>query len=448
MAYIYNLTDTWDAAGTTFSGIKMAVTNTASSASSKLLDLTISGATTGSFSIDRSGNASVSGALTLGTALTVGNGGTGTSTAFTAGSIVFAGASGVYSQNNTNLFWDNANGRLQIGYNVNFGVSGLSSSGIQLTSTVLTTSSFQQSLFNGGTGEGPRHSFLSSRGSSAVTYTSVASGDTLGELRFAGADGTSFIRGAAILSSVDGAPATNSMPGRLIFFTTPSGSTTPTERMRIDSAGRIGIGGAPNAGDSFGMYKNLTGATTSYGFYSGGTVQSDVSTAVNFRSYMPTQAASFTVGTLAHFYTLGTDAGNMGAGSAITTQYGYFAGSQFTGATNNFGFFSNIASGTGRWNFYANGTANNYFAGNVGIGATSFGSSAVSVVSIGTGTAPTTGPADTIQLYSTDLSAGNTMLSLYTEGTPVNVNATAAATHRIAIRVNGTVYYLLANTSA
>ncbi len=43
------------------------------------------------------------------------NGGTGTSTALTAGSVVFAGAGGVYSQNNSGLFWDNANGRLGIG---------------------------------------------------------------------------------------------------------------------------------------------------------------------------------------------------------------------------------------------------------------------------------------------------------------------------------------------
>lgn len=47
--------------------------------------------------------------------LPVGNGGTGTSTAFTAGSIPFAGASGVYSQNNANLFWDNTNDRLMVG---------------------------------------------------------------------------------------------------------------------------------------------------------------------------------------------------------------------------------------------------------------------------------------------------------------------------------------------
>ena len=56
MSYIYNLTDTWTAGATTYAGIKMAVTNTASGASSKLLDLSVSGSTTGSFSVDRSGN--------------------------------------------------------------------------------------------------------------------------------------------------------------------------------------------------------------------------------------------------------------------------------------------------------------------------------------------------------------------------------------------------------
>ncbi|GEM_PF-4255558 len=44
-----------------------------------------------------------------------GGGGTGTATTFTAGSVVFAGAGGVYSQNNANFFWDNTNLRLGIG---------------------------------------------------------------------------------------------------------------------------------------------------------------------------------------------------------------------------------------------------------------------------------------------------------------------------------------------
>lgn len=55
------------------------------------------------------------GAVTLAGTLAVANGGTGTSTAFTAGSIVFAGPSGVYSQDNGNLFWDDANNRLGVG---------------------------------------------------------------------------------------------------------------------------------------------------------------------------------------------------------------------------------------------------------------------------------------------------------------------------------------------
>jgi len=46
--------------------------------------------------------------------LPVANGGTNAST-FTAGSVVFAGASGTYTQDNSNLFFDNTNNRLSIG---------------------------------------------------------------------------------------------------------------------------------------------------------------------------------------------------------------------------------------------------------------------------------------------------------------------------------------------
>jgi hypothetical protein len=43
------------------------------------------------------------------------NGGTGTSTVFTLGSVLFAGSSGVYTQANSQFFWDNTNSRLGIG---------------------------------------------------------------------------------------------------------------------------------------------------------------------------------------------------------------------------------------------------------------------------------------------------------------------------------------------
>jgi hypothetical protein len=54
------------------------------------------------------------GAVTLGGTLAVANGGTNAG-AFNAGSVVFAGASGTYTQDNSNLFWDNTNKRLSIG---------------------------------------------------------------------------------------------------------------------------------------------------------------------------------------------------------------------------------------------------------------------------------------------------------------------------------------------
>lgn len=53
-------------------------------------------------------------AVTTDQTLGVSSGGTGTNTTFTQGSVLFAGASGTYSQDNTNLFWDDTNNRLGI----------------------------------------------------------------------------------------------------------------------------------------------------------------------------------------------------------------------------------------------------------------------------------------------------------------------------------------------
>lgn len=61
------------------------------------------------------GNLSADRTFALTSPLPVANGGTGTTTVFTAGAVIFAGASGVYSQDNTNFYWDNTNKRLGIG---------------------------------------------------------------------------------------------------------------------------------------------------------------------------------------------------------------------------------------------------------------------------------------------------------------------------------------------
>jgi hypothetical protein len=84
--------------------------------------------------------------------------------------------------------------------------------------------------------------FNKSRSSTIGTNVIVQSGDTLGALSFAGADGTTYHRAAQIQADVDGTPGTNDMPGRLVFSTTADGASSPTERMRINNAGNVGIG--------------------------------------------------------------------------------------------------------------------------------------------------------------------------------------------------------------
>jgi hypothetical protein len=89
-------------------------------------------------------------------------------------------------------------------------------------------------------------------------------------------------------------------------------------------------------------------------------------------------------------------------------------------------------------------------SGNVGIGVSTFGTSAAKVLSIATGTEPTTGPAGSVQLFTSTRSASNTIPAIFCEGSGVtNAGITSTTvTNKIAIKVNGTIYYLLATTSA
>lgn len=123
----------------------------------------------------------------LGT-LGVANGGTGTSTQFTAGSVLFAGASGVYSQNNANLFWDNTNARLGIGTNA-------PAYAFQVAARV--------SIGNDG----------------VIQWGQAFTGTARGTLSW-----------DTNIASVNAA-------GNLVF-----GSNGTTERMRIDTSGNVGIG--------------------------------------------------------------------------------------------------------------------------------------------------------------------------------------------------------------
>jgi hypothetical protein len=92
--------------------------------------------------------------------------------------------------------------------------------------------------------DGPRFVLGKSNGSTVGSNTVVSNGNGMGVISFQGNDGTEFVEGASIKAQVDGTPSANVMPGRLVFSTTAAGASSPTERVRIGSAGQIGLGGA------------------------------------------------------------------------------------------------------------------------------------------------------------------------------------------------------------
>jgi len=179
--------------------------------------------------------------LTTGVTGTLGvtNGGTGTSTQLTQGSLVFAGASGVYTQDASNLYWDDTNNRLGLGTNNPGAFSGISTIRLEMADGLGNNSDVLQRVAGGGWGA---YYLMASQGT-VTSPTTISSVGNFGEFDFGGYDGSAYRSGVSILGSVDGTPGAGAMPGRLIFSTSPSGSVTPTERMRIDSSGNVSITG-------------------------------------------------------------------------------------------------------------------------------------------------------------------------------------------------------------
>jgi len=80
------------------------------------------------------------------------------------------------------------------------------------------------------------------RGSSVGSNSAVQSGDTLGRLSFEGSDGTAFYGSASITAVAAETFTSTSAAGHLLFNTTPTGAGSSTERLRITSAGLVGVG--------------------------------------------------------------------------------------------------------------------------------------------------------------------------------------------------------------
>jgi hypothetical protein len=107
-----------------------------------------------------------------------------------------------------------------------------------------------------------------SRGTAPSSNVILQNNDEIALISFQGSDGTDPVAAAEIRVFVDGTPGTNDMPGRLVFGTTADGASSPTERMRITSAGVLQVADAGDiaVGTTTGT-KIGTATTQKLGFY-------------------------------------------------------------------------------------------------------------------------------------------------------------------------------------
>jgi hypothetical protein len=146
----------------------------------------------------------------------------------------------VFLTSNLERFRVDTSGRLLVGTSTsrgnNFNLSGQDLR-FQVEGTDYVTSGASFTANSNSASNGPHIVINRSRGTTVGSNTIVQNGDRLGLFAFEGNDGGMFVSSSYIEAAVDGTPGTGSMPGRLVFSTTPSGSATPTERYRITNDG-------------------------------------------------------------------------------------------------------------------------------------------------------------------------------------------------------------------
>lgn len=301
------------------------------------------------------------GAVTLGGTLAVGNGGTGL-TSYTVGDIVYASGSTTLAS-----LADVATGNVLLSGGVGvapaYGKVGLTTH----VSGVLPSA-------NGGTGVNNGSSTITLGGnfttSGAFATTLTVTGSTNVTLPTTGTlatlSGSEALSNKTITSSTINSSAIGGTTPASGAFTTLSASSTLAVTSTSTFGDAVIINAMTTGQVSLDVTGSATGATSVRSIRVNPTIASDVTSQyIGYASNPSTAAASFTLGSIVGFT---ASQGTIGLNSTVTNQYGFVASSTLTGATNNYGFYSNIASGANRWNFYSNGTAQNYFNGLTGFG--------------------------------------------------------------------------------
>ena len=257
----------------------------------------------------------------------------------TAGSILFAGTNGIPSEDNANLFYNNANDAFIVG--------GNTTDFTMITDSINVIKTGQAPVVAAGYGASSGGLFLGLRANGTPgTATGVSSGNILNTFGGGGYDGTSWITatrgGMRVLSSEVWSATAHGT--QLIFSTTPNGTTGLADVFYINNDGNIGIGTSTSnskvnitstrsaaipasGGTNFTMYDNTFTDTSSTG-----TVASIRATVFGTPTFAASSATTYTAATTLYVATAPTAGTNV----TITTAYAIWSDSgvnRFDGAT-------------------------------------------------------------------------------------------------------------------
>jgi hypothetical protein len=276
--------------------------------------------------------------------LGVASGGTGASS-FTAGSVVFAGTSGTYTQNNAGFFWDNTNSRLGIG-----------------TAAPVITLDVRSAAASGANAD--------------VAYFMNPVNNVLGTATTIKIGASSVTTRYAYIQSL----VSSGVNGQSLCFGTNANGATPTEKMRIDDAGNVGIGTTTTTYKTNIVYSNSAGGVAETGLYlrntsTGNSTQIQLDGNRSFslmaQGSMGAPAGGFTIqDNTAGASRLSIDSsGNVGIGTTSPTQKLDIAGTTSsvagkTTSTTGSSYFTNASTGG---NFYSgiDNSAGSTFGGGV-----------------------------------------------------------------------------------
>lgn len=181
----------------------------------------------------------------------------GTSFSGTQGRIDFSATEAwAVGANGTDIgFWTTPNGSTTVTRRVTIGSTGRVGVGVDLPDVLVDARGSGDTRAQVVAFSATDYGYLvarRSRGTFPSTPGAISSGDRLGALAFAGDDGSlTSVYSASIEAEAEQAFTGSAHGTSLRFYTTPLGSTTTTERMRLRASGELLVNstGAPSAGE-------------------------------------------------------------------------------------------------------------------------------------------------------------------------------------------------------